>query len=173
LTVPDRRRDGLPRYDGRIEAFDAVLAYLNDIRGNGYDDPRDPAFDAVYDKVKDLRSRATAARAVDRAALTEAAPPPIGFDVTDDVLDAPDGARVMFERVGGRWEPAEAAPPSGALDPSQLADAIVAIRTREDTAYPESESILWQYDEMEFAERLAAEYIRLTPEPTDDREAGR
>jgi hypothetical protein len=80
-----------------------------------------------------------------RAALTEAAPPPIGFDVTDDVLDAPDGARVMFERVGGRWEPAEAAPPSGALDRFDCEQCWAAIRAH----HP------------------------VTPEPTDDREATR
>lgn len=51
-------------YVGRIEAFDAVLAYLNDIRGNGYDDPRDPALDAVWDKVTDLRKRNAAAHRV-------------------------------------------------------------------------------------------------------------
>jgi hypothetical protein len=28
-----------------------------------------------------------------------------GFDVTDPELDAPDGARVLFERRGVRWEP--------------------------------------------------------------------
>ena len=53
-------------YRGRIEAFDAVLAYLRQINGNGYDEPSDPALDAVIDKVMDLRSRATAALAVDR-----------------------------------------------------------------------------------------------------------
>lgn len=55
------------RYVGRIEAFDAVLAYLREINGNGVDEPNDPALDAVWVKVSDLRKRNRAALAVDAA----------------------------------------------------------------------------------------------------------
>ncbi len=71
--VPDSGPDPaqarrLAVYSGRIEAFDAVLAYLRETNGNGHDEPSDPALDAVADKVTDLRSRATAALAVTRSA---------------------------------------------------------------------------------------------------------
>lgn len=55
-------------YRGRVEAFDAVSAYIRQINGNGHDEPSDPALDAVHDKVNDLRSRATAALTVALAA---------------------------------------------------------------------------------------------------------
>jgi hypothetical protein len=49
------------RQKGRIEAFDDVLSYLITINGNGFDEPREPALDAVYDKVRKLRRRAALA----------------------------------------------------------------------------------------------------------------
>lgn len=61
------------RYDGRVEAFDAMLAYVRHINGNVHDEPSEPALDTVDAKLRDLRSRATAARAAARKAL--AAPP--------------------------------------------------------------------------------------------------
>lgn len=67
--APESEGLRLDLYRGRVEAFDAVLACIRQINGNGHDEPSDPALDAVYDKVADLRSRATAALAVCRAAL--------------------------------------------------------------------------------------------------------
>lgn len=140
-----------PRYDGRIEAFDAVLAYLNDIRGNGYDDPRDPALDAVYDKVRDLRSRAASARTVERQSAldvadldtewsrqrAQAAPP---SEVED--MERDNERQAAYE--AGRQD-AQAAPPSG-LDVERLQQAI-------DVNWPNSGVI---------AGEVAAEYERLS-----------
>ncbi len=64
-------RADLARYEGRVEAFDAVLDYLRSINGNGRDEPSDSALDAVLDKITDLRSRATAALAALAAKLRE------------------------------------------------------------------------------------------------------
>jgi len=55
------------RYEGRVEAFDAVLTYIRD--------EDDAALDDIEEKVADLRSRALAALAVDRASAGTAHEP--------------------------------------------------------------------------------------------------
>jgi hypothetical protein len=66
---------------------------------------------------------------------------------------------------------AEAAPPSGALDVEWLAEAIHeyggVCQSRYGRRYCQGK------DHGLMADAIAAEYARLTPEPSDDREAGR